>query len=233
MSTALNVNHLMFLLQGAAWTVGLSLIAFVGGGLLGLLVALCRVSPVKAVRVLTAGYVQLVQGTPLLVILFMSFFGLPVLGLKISPLTAASISLTVYVAAYLGEIWRGCIQSVPRAQWEAAECLALTRVQRMRLVVLPQAIRIATPPTVGFMVQIVKNTSLASVVGFVELARSGQLINNSVFEPFLIYVIIAVLYFAMCFPLSRWSQRLERRNSPAQRQAAASALPQASTLSLT
>jgi polar amino acid transport system permease protein len=232
-STVLNANHLMFLLQGAAWTVGLSLIAFFGGGLLGLLVALCRVSPVKAVRVVTAGYVQLVQGTPLLVILFMSFFGLPVLGLKISPLAAASISLTVYVAAYLGEIWRGCIQSVPRAQWEAAECLALTRLQRMRLVVLPQAVRIATPPTVGFMVQIVKNTSLASVVGFVELARSGQLINNSVFEPFLIYVIIAALYFAMCFPLSRWSQRLERRNSPAQRQAAATALPRASTLSLT
>ena len=233
MNTALNANHMLFLLQGAAWTVGLSLIAFAGGGLLGLVVALCRVSPVKAVRVVTAGYVQLVQGTPLLVILFMSFFGLPVLGLKISPLTAASLSLTVYVGAYLGEIWRGCIQSVPRAQWEAAECLALTRVQRMRLVVLPQAVRIATPPTVGFMVQIVKNTSLASVVGFVELARSGQLINNSVFEPFLIYVVIAVLYFAMCFPLSRWSQRLERRNSPAQRQAAAAALPQASTLSLT
>jgi polar amino acid transport system permease protein len=204
MSTALTANHLEFLLQGAAWTIGLSLIGFAGGGLLGLVVALCRVSPVRALRVITAGYVQLIQGTPLLVILFMSFFGLPALGLKISP----------------------------RAQWEAAECLALTRIQRMRLVVLPQAIRIATPPTVGFMVQIVKNTSLASVVGFVELARSGQLINNSVFEPFLVYFIIAALYFAMCFPLSRWSQRLERRNSPAQRQAAAD-LSQASKLSLT
>jgi polar amino acid transport system permease protein len=231
-STVLNANHLWYLLQGAAWTVGLSLIAFAGGGLLGLVVALCRVSPVKAVRIVTAGYVQLVQGTPLLVILFMTFFGLPALGLKISPLTAAGVSLTVYVAAYLGEIWRGCIQSVPRAQWEAAECLALTRTQRMRMVVLPQAIRIATPPTVGFMVQIVKNTSLASVVGFVELARSGQIINNSVFEPFLVYVIIAVIYFAMCYPLSRWSQRLERRGAPVQRDAAA-ALPQPATLSLT
>jgi polar amino acid transport system permease protein len=231
-TTALTTNHLLFLLQGAAWTVGLSLIAFVGGGLLGLVVALCRVSPVKAVRLFTAGYVQLVQGTPLLVILFMTFFGLPVLGLKLSPLAAAGLSLTIYVSAYLGEIWRGCIESVPRAQWEAAECLALTRSQRMRMVVLPQALRIATPPTVGFMVQIIKNTSLASVVGFVELARSGQLINNSVFEPFLVYVVIAVLYFAMCFPLSRWSQRLERRGAGAQRQAVA-AIPQAATLSLT
>jgi len=231
-STGLNANHLLYLLQGAAWTLGLSLIAFVGGGLLGLAVALCRVSPIKAVRVLTSGYVQLVQGTPLLVILFMTFFGLPALGLNISPLTAAGVSLTLYVSAYLGEIWRGCIQSVPRAQWEAAECLALTRLQRMRMVVLPQAIRIATPPTVGFMVQIVKNTSLASVVGFVELARSGQIINNSVFEPFLVYVIIAALYFAMCFPLSRWSQRLERRGAQARYQAAAD-LPQAATLSPT
>jgi len=232
-STALNANHLLYLLQGAAWTMGLSLIAFLGGGLLGLVVALLRVSPAKAVRIATAGYVQLVQGTPLLVILFMTFFGLPALGLKMSPLAAASVSLTIYVSAYLGEIWRGSIQSVPRAQWEAAECLALTRAQRMRLVVLPQAIRIATPPTVGFMVQIVKNTSLASVVGFVELARSGQIINNSVFEPFLVYLVIAAIYFSLCFPLSRWSQRLERRTSPAQREASAAPIPQQATLSLT
>jgi polar amino acid transport system permease protein len=232
-STGLNANHLLYLLQGAAWTVGLSLIAFVGGGLAGLVVALCRVSPLRWLRVVTAGYVQLVQGTPLLVILFMSFFGLPALGLKISPLAAAAASLTVYVAAYLGEIWRGCIQSVPRAQWEAAECLALTRAQRMRLVVLPQAVRIATPPTVGFMVQIVKNTSLASVVGFVELARSGQILNNSVFEPFLVYLIIAAIYFCLCFPLSRWSQRLERRGAAAREQADGTSLAQPASLSLT
>ena len=158
---------------------------------------------------------QLIQGTPLLVILFMTFFGLPQLGFNISPLAAAGLSLTIYVGAYLGEIWRGCIESVPKAQWEAAECLALTRAQRMRMVMLPQAIRIATPPTVGFMVQIVKNTSLASVVGFVELARSAQIMNNSVFEPFLIYLIIAAIYFALCYPLSRWSLRLERRGASA------------------
>ena len=232
MGTALNSNHLLYLLQGTGWTIALSLIAFAGGGCFGLLVALSRVSAWKPLRVLSAGYVQLIQGTPLLVILFMTFFGLPGIGLTISPLAAAGLSLTIYVAAYLGEIWRGCIESVPKAQWEAAECLALTRVQRMRLVILPQAVRIATPPTVGFMVQIVKNTSLASVVGFVELARSGQILNNSVFEPFLVYVIIAAIYFCLCFPLSRWSQRLERRGTPAQRTAAAAVQQQAS-LSLT
>ena len=232
MTSSLNATHLQYLLQGALWTVGLSLIAFVGGGLLGLTVALCRISPSRPLRWLTSGYVQLIQGTPLLVILFMTFFGLPTLGFNISPLAAASLSLTVYVSAYLGEIWRGCIESVPRAQWEAAECLALTRGQRMRMVVLPQAIRIATPPTVGFMVQIVKNTSLASVVGFVELARSGQIINNSIFEPFFVYLIIAAIYFALCYPLSRWSLRLESRGASAS-PAARAALQQQASLSLT
>jgi polar amino acid transport system permease protein len=214
MGGSLNVNHLIFLGQGALWTVGLSVIALVGGGVAGFIVALCRISPSPIVRLMSAGYVQLIQGTPLLVIMFLSYFGLPAIGIPISPLAAASASLTIYVAAYLGEIWRGCIESVPRPQWEAAEGLALSRAQRMTKVILPQAVRIATPPTVGFMVQIVKNTSLASVVGFVELARSGQIINNSLFEPFLVYLIIAVVYFALCYPLSRLSRRLEKRGGP-------------------
>jgi polar amino acid transport system permease protein len=208
---AFNANHLVFLLQGAGWTLVLSLIAFAGGGLLGFIVALCRISPIRALRWLSTAYVQLVQGTPLLILMFLSYFGLSIAGLSLPALVAAGISMTIYVSAYIGEIWRGCIQAVPRTQWEAAECLALSRVQRMGLVVLPQALRIATPPTVGFMVQIVKNTSLASVVGFVELARAGQVVNNSLFEPFLVYMLVAGLYFLLCFPLSWWSRQLERR----------------------
>ncbi|QOG05485.1 amino acid ABC transporter permease [Aureimonas sp. OT7] len=213
METALNPGHIRFLLEGAAWTLALSLIAFAGGGAGGFLVALGRIAPLRAVRALTTLYVQIVQGTPLLVILFLIFFGLPQLGFSISPLMAASLSMTIYVSAYLGEIWRGCIQSVPQAQWEAAECLAMSRTQRMLKVILPQAVRIATPPTVGFSVQIIKNTSLASVVGFVEITRAGQLINNSIFEPFVIYMIVAALYFCLCFPVSVFSRRLERRGA--------------------
>lgn len=209
MTTALNYNHLLFLLNGVLWTLVLSGMAFVGGGLVGFLVALGRITSSRIIRLLTAAYVQLVQGTPLLVIMFIIYFGLPTLGFSITPLFAAGISLTIYVSAYLGEIWRGCLESVPKAQWEAAECLALSKMQRMFKVIMPQAIRIATPPTVGFSVQIIKNTSLASVVGFVELTRAGQLINNSIFEPFLIYLIVAVLYFCLCFPLSAFSQKLE------------------------
>jgi polar amino acid transport system permease protein len=208
---AFNANHIAFLMQGAMWTVVLSLIAFVGGGLAAFAVALARVSPRRAVRLATGVWVQLVQGSPLLVIMFLVYFGLPTLGVKVSALAAAGVSLMVYVSAYLGEIWRAAIEAVPRPQWEAAECLALTRTQRMFQVVLPQAMRLATPPTVGFMVQILKNTSLASVVGFVELARSGQIVNNSIFEPFLVYAVVAAIYFALCYPLSVWSRRLERR----------------------
>lgn len=210
MGGQLNANHLAFLAQGLGWTAALSLIAFLGGGIAAFGVALCRVSGLAVVRVVSGALVQLVQGTPLLVILFLAFFGLPAIGLSVPPLLAAGVSLTIYVGAFLGEVWRGAILAVPRPQWEAAECLALSRTQRLFRVVLPQAVRIATPPTVGFMVQIIKATSLASAIGFVELARAGQIINNSLLQPFLIYAIIAAVYFALCYPISRLSRRLEQ-----------------------
>ena len=223
----LNTSHLAFLLQGATWTVLLSLIACLGGGVLGMGVALCRVSAAPLPRLASGVYVQLIQGTPPLVAMFLLYFGLPGLGLNVPSLFAAGFALVVNVSAFLGEIWRGCIESVPRPQWEAAECLALSRTQRMVKVILPQAVLIAIPPTVGFSVQVIKNTSLASVVGFVELARSGQIINNSLFEPFAIYALIALMYFALCFPLSRWSRVLERRTGAWRRRPAelASAAP--------
>ena len=207
----LSANHLLYLVEAARWTVLLSLIAFVGGGLVGLPLAIMRVSSIGVLRAFASSYIQLVQGTPLLIILFLSYFGLGILGYKLIPLIAAGISLTLYAAAFLGEIWRGCIQAVPRTQWEASDCLGLSRAQQYAYVILPQAVRLATPPTVGFMVQIVKNTSLASVIGFVELARAGQIVNNSTFEPFVIFSAVAAIYFVLCYPLSIAARTLERR----------------------
>ena len=207
----LSANHLLYLLEAARWTVLLSLIAFVGGALVGLPLALMRVSKVGLLRKLASAYIQLIQGTPLLIVLFLSYFGLGILGYKLIPLVAAGISLTLYAAAFLAEIWRGCIEAVPRTQWEASDCLGLSRAQQYVYVILPQAVRIAIPPTVGFMVQIVKNTSLASVIGFVELARAGQIVNNSTFEPFVIFTIVAAIYFALCYPLSLAARALERK----------------------
>jgi len=207
-----NWLHVGFLLQGLAWTLGLSVIAALGGGAVGFGLALARLHRLAPVRALAWAYVQLMQGTPLLILMFLGYFGFNMLGFQNLPaLVAAGVAMTLFSSAYLGEIWRGCIQSVPRPQWEAAECLGLEGWPRLRHVVLPQALRIATPPTVGFAVQIVKNTSLASVVGFVELAQAGKLVNNSTFQPFLVYALVAGLYFLICWPLSAWSRRLERK----------------------
>lgn len=209
MFNSLGLIHFQYLLNGALWTIVLSTIAFSGGAVGGIVLALLRISPSTSLRIISRLYIQTVQGTPLLVILFLVFFGLPGIGITTTPLTAASIALIIYVSAYLGEIWRGCLEAVSKSQWEAAECLAMSRLQRMVYIILPQAFRMAIPPTVGFLVQIIKNTSLTSIVGFVELTRAGQLINNSLFEPFLVYSLIAALYFLMCFPVSLLSRRLE------------------------
>lgn len=215
--SGLTHDQLLFLLRGFGWTAVLSLLAFAGGGLLGFALALTRVYAPRPLRATAMLCIKAVQGTPLLILLFLAYFGLPALGLAVAPLVAAAFGLSVYVAAYLGEIWRGSLEAVPRTQEEAALCLALNWRQRLLHVVLPQAVKIATPPTVGFMVQIVKNTSLASAIGFVELVRAGQMINNATFRPFGVFVIIAALYFALCFPLSAWSRRLERRFDVAHR----------------
>ncbi len=209
--TTFTFLHFNYLLQAALWTIALSLIAFAGGGTLGFIIALCRVSPSVWLRRLASGYIQLVQGIPLLVVLFIAYFGLAIVGFKLSPLVAAGVSFALYCAAFLGEIWRGCIEAVPRTQWEASESLGFSRREQLQKVILPQAAKIALAPTVGFMVQIVKNTSLASVIGFVDLSRAGQIINNSTFQPFTVFGCVALIYFCICFPLSLVSKHFERK----------------------
>lgn len=204
-------NEFLFILMAVRWTLLLSLIAFVGGGLAGLGVALARTSPRAWLRHLATGYIQVFQGTPLLMQLFLVFFGANILGSSIDPLLAAAIGLTLNAAAFLGEIWRGCIQAIPKGQWEAGTALGLGYWTRMRHVILPQAAKIAVAPTVGFLVLLVKSTSLASIIGFVELTRAGQIVNNATFKPFLVFGIVAAVYFAICWPLSLWSKRLEAR----------------------
>lgn len=201
----------LYLVTAMQWTVMLSAIAFVGGGLLGLVLTVLRVSPWRPAQWLVTGYVQLFQGTPLLMQLFVFYFGFGIFGFDVPAIVAASTALVLYAAAFLADIWRGCIQAIPAGQWEAARALGLRFVLSVWLVILPQAVRIAVPPTVGFLVQVVKNTSLASIVGYVELTRAGQVINNATFQPFTVFLVVAGLYFALCFPLSLLSRYLERR----------------------
>ncbi|RKD60807.1 amino acid ABC transporter permease [Rhizobium sp. WW_1] len=206
------LTQFIFLLEAALWTLALSALGFIGGGLVGFVVALARISPSRIIRWTATAYVQLIQGTPLLVLLFIVYFGLSIAGFNNLPaLLSAGVAITLYTSAFLADIWRGAIRSIAKTQWEAAECLGLSRWQRMTRVILPQSLRIATPPTVGFLVQVIKNTSLASAIGFVELAQAGKLINNSTFQPFSIFMVVAAIYFVICFPLTLASRKLERK----------------------
>jgi polar amino acid transport system permease protein len=205
----------LFILEAAKWTIALSAMAFVGGAIGGLLVALARTSENGAARAAAGVFVQVFQGTPLLLQLFLIFFGAPVLGWDINPWLAAGVALVLNTSAFLGEIWRGCIEAVPRGQWEAAEALGLHYVARMRDVILPQAFKIALAPTVGYMVQVIKGTSLAAIIGFTEVTRAGQIINNATFQPLLVFGAVALIYFVLCWPLSLLAGRMERRRAAA------------------
>jgi polar amino acid transport system permease protein len=199
------------LLLAARWTVVLSLIAFVGGGLVGLALLVVRLSPARWAHRWVAAYVQVFQGTPLLMQLFLAYFGIALFGINTSAWVAAGLALTLYTSAFLTEIWRGCVAAIPKGQWEAAQSLAMNFGEQLRHVILPQATRIAIPPTVGFLVQVIKGTALASVIGFVELTKAGTMITNATFKPFVVYSCVALLYFALCFPISLYAKTLERR----------------------
>jgi polar amino acid transport system permease protein len=199
------------LLLAGRWTVLLSLIAFIGGGLVGLSLLLARLAKLPGAQRGVAAYVQLFQGTPLLMQLFLAYFGLSLLGIEISAWLAASVALTLYASAFLAEIWRGCVDAIPKGQWEAADSLALNFREKMRHVIGPQALRIAIAPTVGFLVQVIKGTALASVIGFIELTKAGTMITNATFKPFTVYACVALMYFALCWPISAYSRRLERK----------------------
>ncbi|HEX3350204.1 MAG TPA: amino acid ABC transporter permease [Acetobacteraceae bacterium] len=205
------LHDLLFLLRGALWTVVLSLVAFAGGGVCGLAVALCRVSRGRVTRGLATAFVRVNQGTPLLIQIFIVFFGATMAGWDISALAAAAICFSVNAAAFLGEVWAGCIEAVPEGQRQAAAALGLRPYATFARVTLPQAARIAVAPTVGFLVHVIKGTSLASLIGFVELSRAGQIVNNNTYAPLLVFGFIGLFYFAICWPLSFASARLERR----------------------
>ena len=199
------------LLLAMRWTVGLSLIAFVGGGLVGMLLVLLRQSKFALANIAVAIYVQTFQGIPLLVQLFLAYYGLGLFGINTSPWVAASMGLTLYTSAFLCEIWRGCIATIPKGQWEASASLALTSYEQMRYIILPQTRKIAIAPTVGFLVQVIKGTALASVIGFMELTKVSKTIANATFSPFLIFSCVALMYFFLCYPVSLYAKHLERK----------------------
>jgi len=212
MGRSFGTGEFLYLLKAVPWTLLLSAGALAGGAVVGLLIAILRVAPLRPLRWLATGYIELFQGTPVLMQLFVTYYGLAVLfNIHVDAWPAVLLAFTLYSGAFLGEIWRGSIQAIPPTQWEAAECLSLSFPKQLWHVILPQAGRISIPPTVGFAVQLIKSTSIAAIIGFVELTRAGQLMTNTTFKPMIIYPIVAALYFVICWPLSLLAQSLERR----------------------
>jgi polar amino acid transport system permease protein len=205
------------LLLAGRWTVLLSLATFVLGGTVGMLILFARISKRNFLRQTAKIYIEVFQGTPLLMQLFLIFFGLALFGLEVPAWLAAGLALTLWSASFLAEIWRGCVEAIPRGQWEASSVLAMGHLQQMRHIILPQALRIAIAPTVGFGVQVIKGTAVTSIIGFVELSKAGTVITNATFMPFTVFAVVGLFYFALCWPLSKYSQFLERKFNAAHR----------------
>jgi polar amino acid transport system permease protein len=205
------------LLLAGRWTIVLSLATFVLGSVVGMAILFARMSKRGFLRRSAQLYIEVFQGTPLLMQLFLIFFGLALFGLEVPAWLAAGMALTLWSASFLAEIWRGCVEAIPRGQWEASSVLAMGHFQQMRHIILPQALRIAIAPTVGFGVQVIKGTAVTSIIGFVELSKAGTVITNATFMPFTVFAIVGLFYFALCWPLSKYSQFLERKFNAAHR----------------
>jgi len=209
----LMVRSAPFLLKGAGYTVELSIGGMVFGLALGFVVALMRLSKRKLLRGIGRIYVSFIRGTPLLVQLFVIYYGLAQFGLRIDPIPSALIGLSLNVAGYTGEILRAAIASIDRGQWEAARALGLSWPQTMRLVIMPQAARVALPPLGNSFISLVKDTSLAATIQVPELFRQAQLITARTFQIFTMYLTAAILYWIISTVLATLQERLERRYS--------------------
>ena len=203
------------LISACRFTIYLSLIAFIGGGIVGALITFLRIIPNKLLNIISYSYTWLFQSVPLLMLLFLLGLGVPrLLGFDINPWVAATISLVLFTSAYLAEVWRGSIIAVSIGQWEAGKVLNLSFYQTLKLVILPEAFKYSVAPTISFLIQIIKGTSLAYIIGFQDLMLLGKRWANAPVpgsEPFLIFPLMAVMYFCLCYPLAVYAKHLEKK----------------------
>jgi polar amino acid transport system permease protein len=202
------------LFRGALWTLALCATSGVVGTLLGMVLGLAATSPSRIARWLATAYVYFIRGIPLLIIVFFAYFGIPLLfpGVSLPAFATAVIALTVFTAAYMAEIFRGSINAVPKGQWEAAEALGLGYFKKLRHVVMPQAMRIVVPPAIGFLIALIKDSSLVTVIGFVELTHAGTIISNLTANPILTYSVVAAFYLLICYGVARLGRWYEEHS---------------------
>lgn len=206
------IDSLLPLLQaGVAFTIPLTLISFVLGLTLAVLTAIARLSGWSVLRLIARLYVWIIRGTPLLVQLFIIFYGLPAIGVTLEPFPAAVIGFTLSVGAYGSEIIRAAILSIDQGQWESAYSLGMTRIQALRHIILPQAARVSVPSLGNSFISLVKDTSLAAMVTYSEMFRKAQEITATTYEPLLVYSEAGLIYLLFSSVLSVLQNHLEKR----------------------
>ncbi|CAM3388119.1 amino acid ABC transporter permease [Marinicrinis lubricantis] len=205
------LQNLDFLLRGACYTLQITIVSMFFGLIIGLVVAIARLKGNLAIRGLARGYVSIIRGTPIIVQIFIVYYGLPDYGINLEPLTAAYISLSINIGAYLSETFRGAILSVDKGQTEAALSLGMTGWQTMRKIILPQAARVAIPPMGNTFIGMLKETSLVSIVTVTELLRSAQLLIAQYYIAMPFYIAIALMYWMMSMVFSYILDRIEMK----------------------
>jgi len=206
----LSSSTLPMLVALAKVTIPLTLISFACGLAIAMVTAIARLSGIKILRLIFGAYVWIFRGTPLLVQLFIVFYGLPAVGVTLETWTAAVIAFSLNVGAYASESVRASILSVPRGQWEAAMSLGMTQAQILRRIIAPQAVRISLPPLSNTFIGLVKDTSLAASITMVDMFMVAQRIAARTFEPLLLYVLAALIYLAVCTALTWLQAKLEK-----------------------
>ncbi|MCD7994376.1 MAG: amino acid ABC transporter permease [Clostridia bacterium] len=204
--------HIVALLRGAGLTLWICIASTILGCILGLFLGMGELSSNKIIRSLCRAYVNLVRGIPLLIILFFIYYAIPILfRMNVSQATASLSGLSLYAGAYIGEIVRGSIAAIPKGQFEASDSLGLTIVQKYCFVIMPQAIRNMIPSLVGFIIALIKDSSLVFVIGYIDLTRAGRTVGNLTMQPLLTFLCVGVIYFVICYSLSMLSSYTERR----------------------
>ncbi|WP_421383338.1 amino acid ABC transporter permease [Bacillus salacetis] len=205
------LDSLPFILEGAWYTIMISVVSMAVSLVLGLFIALARMSRFWVFSILSRLFISFMRGTPLLVILFILYFGLPMIGIELKPLTAAIVGISVHFSAYSAEVIRSAISSVPKGQWEAAETLRMTYWQTMRRIILPQATRIALPPLSSVFMDIIKGTSLAMVITVSEMFYRAKVVVGQTYESLTLYILVALIYWGLCTVVTLIQDYLEKK----------------------
>ena len=199
------------LIAGVKFTIPLAIGSFILGSVLAMATALARISKYKSLVLISSFYVWIIRGTPLLVQLFIIFYGLPAAGVTMGALTAATIGFTLNVGAYNSEVIRAAILSISKGQWEAGASIGMTHTQALIRIILPQAARVSVPPLSNSFISLVKDTSLAAAITYTEMFQIAQRITAATYEPLVLYCEVAFIYLLFCTILSTLQQRIEKK----------------------